>query len=291
MLEKSISISLFLCFYAILNVGKSFFLIRAFRREGDFKDAFFSFLLILALAFVNLDIASNNNIVSLIALVIVFPITLSLYYENQILPELDERLLHLISIIYLYNLFVFTSGGSLYFLLLLSTFPVYLIFVINLIDYYHSDAMKSLLYFFFLLMLVLIELFHLKGLWLDYKDDGNIDTKRYLSLFFLTGGYFYIIVYGTHLYLILNDDKQKRRRSIILSRNRETQLKLFVEKVRDEQSSWKVTILISLLSFISLGLNYFYHIISHDLITELWMSYVFVIHIRRQKLIELIKTL
>ncbi len=192
---------------------------------------------------------------------LVFPFALMVgivfLFQKEILPKVNERVIHIISMIYIYSLFLnlgFMNHEIVDVILLIPVIPVvYSAVVLKKI----KKKNKLILYCINIFMLTFIEFFNLKRIVThDLPEERilNLKFSNVISIFFITGIMFYIIIYLSVLLKAL-PLPGKAENSIEVNKRISQYKDLFSRKLSSNQANPLTTIVIT----IGILVFYFYN--------------------------------
>jgi hypothetical protein len=262
----------------------------------NLKGKFFSLkmlVLIGASAFVALGANKNNPTFSvskfLLAIPVCFTAGVGGLFQNELLPAISIWKLHLISLIYSYCIIINTPLTAYFNLILI--IPVAIVFYYLLLTRPVKYNEKVVLYCINIGMLIIIEYYNLKRIALfelpaDRPED--LDLSLILTIFFITGILFYIIIYIMNLFWIIpipaKDESNKEMKTRI-----KFQAELFERKVSDKKAPFGVIVLSTAIIFIFLIMNSFYHVVPHNIITDISVIILLTFWNKIKKLLSYLK--
>jgi hypothetical protein len=196
------------------------------------------------------------------------------FHSNKILPTISERVVHIIGLIYVYQLLInYNEMNIVLFLLLLIPFVIIMHYCIDLKKITNKE--KIFLYSIFVLILTYIEFYNLKKIAL-YNFPKNeptfIDFQLLLSTFFIGGILFYIIIYISNLIQVLPIRRENESAEAMRIRLKSDSI-LFISKFKDKQARPINTIIISIIIVFFLILNIKLNIIRNNYITEYLLGF------------------
>ncbi|MFW5872415.1 MAG: hypothetical protein ACOCVN_00360 [bacterium] len=191
---------------------------------------------------------------------------IGIIFREEILPVITERSLHITSLIYLYNVIVLSDGKFQIFLIVISIIPLGAVLYYAIVNYKLSKKIQVYLYYWYLAMLIIIQVLN----FMIFKNQklvvGWLDVSDFINVFFLSGVFFYIIIYGINAFAVFmadTEDEESIKRMI------EEQEELFTSKFSDYQASPIGTIILTLVVVILIILNFNYKIIEPILLGQI----------------------
>ncbi|MGV7927427.1 MAG: hypothetical protein AB2L13_00755 [Spirochaetota bacterium] len=224
----------------------------------------------------------------LVAIPLCFVGGLGTLYKNEILPETNERTLHFVSLIYVYSILSNMSDGFNIWVII-SIIPAAIIV-------YYATVMRSLrpfekvmLYCLNIYFLVIISYYNLKRIVLyDLPEEMpvSMDVSFALSIFYISGILFYIIIYIMNLLWAIpltfggesNDDTEARLKE---------QTTLFIKKVGDRQASPRVTVVSTVFLGVMMLLSIRFNIVPHSF-TEIVLLVILVVDSNKQYFLNML---
>jgi hypothetical protein len=251
--------------YSMIHLGKDFFSRKILIVAG--------MSLLMGFCVFKYDIFTWNKYLG--AVFFSFISGVAAFYSNKILPAISERILHIVSFIYVYQLFI--NYDSLHLFMFIALFiPVVIIIYYSISLEKITDKEKVLLYSLFIFILIYVEFYNLKMIALyDFpKDEPHyINIHLILSAIFISGILFYITVYSVNLLQILPIRRKDETDEAMRKRLEEDSL-LFISKFSDKQAEPHVTIVLTVLLLGILGINVKYNIIRNSYLTEYFLGFI-----------------
>ncbi len=210
------------------------------------------------------------------------------FHSNKILPTISEQVVHIIGLIYVYQLLInYNEMNIVLFLLLLIPFVVIMHYCIDLKEITNKE--KIFLYSLFVLILTYIEFYNLKMIVL-YNFPKNepkfVDFQLLLSTFFISGILFYIIIYISNLIQVLPIRRENESAKAMRIRLKSDSF-LFISKFKDKQAKPVNTIVISIIIVFILILNIKFNIIRNNYITEYLLGFTITSFENKTKLLKI----
>lgn len=183
----------------------------------------------------------------------------AIFLNKEILPFINERLLHITAILYTYNVLLYSSGKFQIFLIAISIIPLVSIFYQAIVMDEINPKIKILLYTWYVFMLFIIQILQFSLLEMNEFVTGKLDFHDLSNIFFLSGLYFYICIYVVNLigiipYRILEQTEYEMKERIANQSN------IFQKKFGNQQASPFATIILSIflisIIFINFRLNF-----------------------------------
>ena len=222
----------------------------------------------------------------LLAIPVCFVVGVGALYKNETLPQINERSLHLISLVYLYALIINLPvyGNYLYFALALIPVIVVIYYAIVIRDLKSSE--KILLYCLTLCFLIFIEFYNLKNIVTDNLPSDTptaFNIHFAFSIFFITGILFYIIIYFLNLIWSL-PIPAKDESNMEMKERVKSNTSIFIEKVSDDQASPLNTIIITVIMMVFMMMNIAFRFIPNSFITEVFLLTILVFYNKKRSI-------
>ena len=201
----------------------------------------------------------------LIAIPLCFVNAIAVVYKREILPEISESTLHIISIIYLYSLFLNTAFYHNVLTLIIALLPVMIVAYYLFTKRVATPSEKLFLYCLNITFLCNISFFNLKRIVNDISWMSNLtfNFSFATSIFFITGILFYVLIYLINLIWIIplpaKDASKKEMEDRI-----KKQASVFKKKVSDIQAYPSIVLVSSVLIIILMVLSIRFNVIPHS---------------------------
>lgn len=201
----------------------------------------------------------------LIAIPLCFAGAIAIVYKKEILPEISESTLYIISIIYLYSLIINSSFYESIFLTIIVLLPVCIVSFYLFTDRVAGRAEKLFLYLLNILFLCVISFFNLKRLVLElaWRQNFIFDFPLATSIFFITGIMFYLLVYMLNLIWILPIPSKEETNQEMKHRIYQ-QASLFTSKFKNIQAYPSIILISSILIILLMTLSIHFKVFPHS---------------------------
>jgi len=201
----------------------------------------------------------------LIAIPLGFAGAIAIVYRKEILPEISESSLYIISIIYLYSLIINSSFYTSVFLTIIVLIPVCIVTFYLFTDRVAGRAEKLFLYFLNIMFLCVISFFNLKRLVLELSWRQNLvfDFSLATSIFFITGIMFYLLVYMLSLIWMLPIPSKEETNQEMKHRIHQ-QASLFTSKFKNIQAYPSIILISSILIILLMTLSIHFKMFPHS---------------------------
>ncbi len=265
-------------FYSIIHLGKDFFSKKILHVSG--------MSLLMGFCVFKYDIFTWNKYLG--AVFFSFIAGVAAFYSNKILPAISERILHIVSMIYLYQLLL-NYNSTYLFISILFFIPVIVILYYSISLEKISRKEKVTLYSLFIFILIYIEFYNLKmiALYEFPKDEPNfINNHLILSAIFISGILFYITIYSVNLLQLLPIRRKDESDEAMRIRIKNDSI-LFTSKFSNKQAEPAVTIVLSLILFVLLVINIKYNIIRSSYLTEYFLGFTLTCFQNKKNIFEI----
>ena len=202
---------------------------------------------------------------------------ISFYYSKQILPAISERILHIISIIYIYQIII-NYEPFYYYLYFFLLIPAIIIIYYSISIKPINIKEKVLLYSVFIYILLYIDFYNLKMLALynfPQHEPNYIDYNLILSTIFISIILYYITIYIFNLLQVITfrykNESYEDYKSRFLKES-----SLFIEKFSNKQAKPLHTIVLTILLLVIILLNVIYQYIRSNFITEYLLGFILI---------------
>lgn len=197
------------------------------------------------------------------------------FYSKKILPAISESILHIVGMIYIYQLLLDFSSFNVFGLMIMMI-PVIIIFYYCISTKTITNKEKVTLYSLFIFCLIYIDYFNLKMIALyDFpKNEPSIfDDQIVFSTIFASGILFYITIYTVNLLLVIPIRRKGESDELMKLRLKEDSA-LLISKFSSNQASPINTIVLSIFAFGIMILNIKYQLIKNNYLTEYFLGFI-----------------
>lgn len=191
----------------------------------------------------------------------------AILFQKSILPVINERLLHITALCYIYNVVILSGGNFRIFLMAIAVIPVCAILYYSMVKKEISRRNRILLYCCYLAMLITIQSLNLYSLVSNRPVTGWLGVSDFLNVIFLGGLFFYICIYGINLHLIL-PGRDKHESKYDMEKRIAEQSELFLSKFSDLQASPLGTLVITGLLIMVIAANHIFQLLHPRMLSQ-----------------------